>query len=218
MTPAADYSMWVIPAGMLRNHVRKNLTISADQAELLVVLGELSTGTLIGNLVNVDGDAVPGFGIKIRSSAKDQWTVNFITDRFGNFQIEQVPFGMLEFSSTYGPASRITGHEFYRDLQLPLALVVDQGPYAVNAMVLDEFNNPVARASVVLNWVSTAGEMRSVVTRQGITDALGRFSMNNIGSGEHDLTISATDGSVYHQAIDVNSLSSDLTVFLRPAP
>jgi hypothetical protein len=218
MTPATDYSMWVIPAGMFRNHVRKNLTISADQTEVSVVLGELSAGTLIGNLVNVDGDAVPGFGIKIRSSEKDQWAANFITDRFGNFQIDQVPFGTLEFSSTYGPASRITGHEFNRDLQLPLTLVVDHGSYDVNAMVLDEFNNPVTRANVVLNWVSTAGEMHSVVTRQRITDAAGRFSMKNIGRGDHDLMISATDGSIYHQTVDINSLSSDLTVFLRPVP
>ena len=218
MTPATDYSMWVIPAGMFRNHVRKNLTISAGQTEVSVVLGDLLVGTLTGNLVNVDGEAVAGIGIKIRSSEKDQWTVNFITDRFGNFQIDQVPFGTLEFSSTYGPATRITGHAFKRDLQLPLTLVVDQGPYDVNAIVFDEFNNPVASASAVLNWISTAGDMRSVVTRQDITDSSGRFSMNNIGSGEHDLMVSAADGSFYHQTIDINSLSSDLTVFLKPAP
>ena len=218
MTPATDYSMWVIPAGMFRNHVRKNLTISADQTEVSVVLGELSSGTLTGNLVNVNGGAVSGFGIKIRSSEKGQWAASFISDGFGGFRVDQVPFGTLEFSSTYGPALRITGYQFNRDLLLPLALVVDQGLYDVNAIVFDEFNNPVAGANVVLNWVSTAGGMRSVVTRQGITDSSGRFSMKNIGSGEHDLMISAIDGSIYHQAIDINSLSSDLKVFLRAVP
>lgn len=218
MTPAIDYSLWVLPAGMFRGYVRKNFTISVDQTEFSVILGELPVGTLSGHLVNAVGDAVPNFGIKIRSSEKDTWAATFITDRFGYFQVDQVPLGSLEFSSTYGPALRITGHEFNLDQQSSLTLIVDQGHYEVNAMVFDQFNNPVGGANVVLNWLSTAGGMRSVVTRQRITNATGQFSMKQVGSGEHDLVISATDGSTYRQTIDINSLSSALTVFLRPVP
>lgn len=215
MIPATDYSLWVMPAGLYRNYVRKNLVISAEQTEFAIILGHLPVANLSGHLVNADGNAVPDFGIKIRSSEKDTWAATFITDRFGYFQVDQVPLGALEFSSTYGPALRITGYEFSLNQQSPLVLVVDHGPYEINAMVFDQYDNPVAGANVVLNWLHTDDGKRSVVSRQSITNAAGQFSIGQLGSGEHSLVISALDGSTYQQEIDVNHLNSELTIFLR---
>ena len=217
MTPAEDYSLWVTPAGNFRRYVRKNLVISAVQTEVSVVLEELPMGSLSANLVNSDGIAVAGFGLKVRSSEKDQWVATVITDASGRFQIDEVPLGALEFSSTYGPALRITGYEFKGD-QPPLNLVVDQGQYAINGLVVDQYNLPVGGASAVLNWENTTGGMRSVVNRHIITNPSGQFSIKDIGSGNHDLIITDTHDSINRQTIDIFSLSTDLTVVLSPTP
>jgi hypothetical protein len=216
MTPAPDYGLWVIPAGMYQQQHREMVSISSDQREFSIVLRELPVGTLSGVIVNTDGIAVPEFGIKIRSlekATKSMWSASFITDRFGSFQVENVPLGVLEFSSTFGHALRITGHKFVGDPKFPLILVVDQGTNAISGQVYDQFNNPVGGANVVLNWENTDGQVRSVVTRQKTTNTSGEFSMKGMGSGEHELTISIA-GSTHRQIIDISGYNTDLLIHL----
>lgn len=216
MTPAQDYGLWIIPAGMYQQQHREMVSISSDQRDFSIVLRELPIGTLSGVIVNTDGIAVPEFGIKIRSlekATKSMWSASFITDRFGSFQVENVPLGVLEFSSTFGHALRITGHEFVGDPKSPLILVVDQGSNALSGRVYDQLKNPVGGANVVLNWEYTDGETRSVLSRQETTNASGEFSMKGLGRGEHELTITIASSS-HRQTVDVADYNTDLMIHL----
>jgi len=215
MTPAKDYRMRVTSTGMFQQYARENLDLSTEQTGFSVVLRELPVGALNGTLINSDGIPVSGFGIKIRSLEKDLWVATTISDTNGGFRVEQVPFGGLEFSSTFGAALRITGHAITGDLQSPLTLVVDQGAYEINGIVYDQLSNPLVGASVVLDWVSSDGTIRSVVSRQGVTDFSGKFSFGGLGSGEHDLTISIADGSTYRQVVDVGAYGIGLKISLK---
>ena len=218
LTPANDYGLWVVSGGLFQRYVREGIDISSDQTELSILLQDLPAGTLTGDVVNSGGVAVPSFGIKIRSPNKTIWSASVVTDRFGRFEVENVPIGEVEFLSTFGQAMLITGHVFEGDMQSPLILVVDEGPYELNGRVYDQYNDLVSGANVRLGWVSTEGGTRSVVNRYSITNSSGQFSMKGIGPGEHDLVLTATAGSTYRQTIDIGNTSADLTILLSQTP
>jgi len=214
MTPANDYRMRVVPTGMFRLFVRENLDLTLEQTRFSVVLRDLPQGSLNGILVNPEGVPVPGYGLKIRSLEKDLWVATAISDINGEFRVESVPLGGLEFSSTFGPAMRITGHEISGELQLPITLVVDQGANEINGIIFDQLASPVGGAVVGLDWVSVDDEIHSVVSRQGVTDASGKFSIKGLGSGVHDLMIVVADGSTHRQTIEVSANNIDLEISL----
>ena len=218
VAPAKDYRMRVIPQGMFKRYVRESVNLTADQTVLSVVLLELPVGTLRGEVVNSNGIKIPGFGIKVRSPEKSQWSANIVTDGVGWFQVENVPIGALEFSSTFGQALIITGHDFKGDLQSPLALVVDQGPNELRGLVYDQYNDLVGGANVILSWVNTEGGTRSAVNRRTTTNPSGQFSIKGIGSGVHDLVLSTTSGFAYRQTINIGNDSADLTITLSQTP
>ena len=218
VAPAKDYRIRVIPQGMFKRYVRESVNLTADQTVLSVVLLELPVGTLRGEVVNSNGFKIPGFGIKVRSPEKSQWAANIVTDGVGRFQVENVPIGALEFSSTFGQALIITGHDFKGDLHMPLALVVDQGPNELRGLVYDQYSDLVGGANVILSWVNTEGGTRSAVNRRTTTNPSGQFSIKGIGSGVHDLVLTATAGSAYRQTIDIGNDSTDLTIILSHTP
>lgn len=129
---------------------------------------------------------------------------------------ERVPMGVIEFSSTFGPAVMITGHELSNDSNTPVVLVVDQGNHELTGFVYDQFHYPVDGANVVLSWINSQSGTRSVVDRRTTTSPSGRFSMQGIGSGEHELLITAGDGSSFHRTVDINYGSTGLTIFMQP--
>jgi len=212
--PARDYSLTVKPRGNFSSYVRGPLDLTSSQTALSIFLEELPVLTLRGEVTNPDGAAVPGFGIRIRSRQKSLWTKNTITDTGGRFLVENVPVGALEFSSTFGPALMITGHELVNDSRTPLLLVVDQGNHELKGLVYDQFHYPVDGARVVLNWENNENGTRSIVDRRTTTGPSGAFSMKDIGSGEHDLVITASDGSTYRRAVDIGNDGIELTVIL----
>ena len=217
VTPSDDYRMWINPAGMFHRYTRENLSISPGHQEFSILLKPIPQGSLSGTLVDSAGNAVRGFGIKVRSAEKDLWVANVITNRYGGFQIDRVPLGKLEFSSTFGPALRITGYELERD-EASLVLVADHGFNVVNGRVLDQDNRPLAGASVVIEWEHRFDGLHSMVSRQIATDVTGHFSIENIGFGMHNLMISDANGLAYTETINITNYNTDLTVVLPQKP
>ena len=108
----------------------------------------------------------------------------------------------------------ITGYELVDDSSTPPLLVVDQGSHELKGFVYDQFHYPVDGARVVLSWVNYEGGTRSIVDRRTTTNPSGEFSMKGIGNGEHDLVITAGDGSTYRRTVDIGSEGIGLTVIL----
>jgi hypothetical protein len=218
IAPAKDYLMRVVPHGMFQLQLHDNVDLTADHTALSIVLEALPVGTLTGEIVNSDGAGISGLGIKITTPNKPQWAETIITDSAGRFEVKKVPIGALEFTSTFGQPLLITGHDFTGDQQYPLVLVVDHGPNDLNGLVYDQFNNLVPGINVMLGWESTEGGMHSVVNRRSTTDPFGQFSMKGIGSGEHDLLLTDSAGSVYSQTVDIGNNNTELTIILSQPP
>jgi hypothetical protein len=214
VVPADDYRMTVDPSGMFKRVVRESVSIESDQTELSIVLQSLPLAVLKGRIIDSDGIAVPEYEFKAQSPKKAQWIVNIATDVVGEFLVEDVPVGALEFTKTFGQALLITGYQFQGDGQPPIELVVDTGPYEVNGVVYDQFNDPVAGATVILSWENTSGTIRSVVNRRDATNPSGHFSIKGLGRGEHDLLITVMGGLMYQQEVNAGVDSTDLTIIL----
>ena len=218
VTPAEDYSMTVAPNGMFKRVVKEPVSIVLDQTELPIVLHPLLVATLKGKIVNIEGVAIPKYEFKVQSPEKSKWIVRIVTDVIGEFLLEDVPIGELEFIKTFGQALQITGYYFQGDQQAPIELVVDKGLYELNGEVYDQYNDTVAGATVILSWENTNGRMRSTHNRRDTTNQSGQFSFKGIGSGEHELLITAAGDLVGQQIVNVGIDNTDFTIVLTQKP
>ena len=217
LVAASDYRLTVTPRGMFNPFVKEGVDVTSDQIAPPIVLSAFPVGTLHGVVVNSEGVAIPDFRINARSRVKIRWRADIVTGLIGQFQVENVPVGSLEFSSTSGQVVTITGHHFEGDLQTPITLVVDAGSHEVNGLVYDQFYNPVSGANVNLTWVNFEGEIHSTINRSTTTNPSGYFSMKGVGSGEHDLTLATTTGVTHRQTVNILNDTTDLTIVLTQA-
>jgi hypothetical protein len=118
-----------------------------------------------------------------------------VPDIIGEFEIENVPIGPIEFFKTFGQVLVISGHEFSGDSQTVIELVVDVGYNELGGVVYDEFYNAVPGATVVLNWKHNYQGVVSIVTRRSTTRPTGEFLFQGLGKGEHELLV--TSGKLY---------------------
>ena len=215
IVPALDYRLSISPKGMYKRVSMDSLAILNNKVALAIVLEPLELGTLKGIVVNTENIVVPGYEMKIQSPLKTRWIQNFVTDIIGEFQIENVPIGPVEFSKTFGQALAITGHEFSGDSQTTIELVVDVGYHELRGVVYDEFNNTVPGATVILSWKLNYQEVVSIVNRRGTTSPTGEFLFEGLGKGEHELLAASFDGLVGHQVVDIGNDSSERVVVLQ---
>ncbi|MCP4334985.1 MAG: carboxypeptidase regulatory-like domain-containing protein [Gammaproteobacteria bacterium] len=215
IVPASDYRLTVSPKGMYQRVSMDSLAILDHQVTLTVVLQPLESGTLRGKVVNTENIVVPGYEMKIQSSLKSRWKKSFVPDVIGEFEIENVPIGPVEFTKTFGQALVISGHEFSGDSQTTIQLVVDVGYNELTGVVYDEFYNVVPGATVVLNWKHNYQGAVSIVTRRSTASPTGEFLFQGIGKGEHELLASTFDGLVGRQIIDIGSDNSERVVVVQ---
>ena len=212
--PARDYRVRVDPAGMYHLYVRRNLDLSADQTELPIVLKALPLEILRGRVVSRQGIAMAGIGLRVKSVLKPKWSSNLVTDASGQFEIDNVPLGKLEISSTFGREMLIIEYLFEGDSGSLINLVVDQGNYQLNGLVQVNLEDPLVNASVTISWTYSEGGMHSAVQRHTRTDVAGRFSIHGLGSGEYELLLVTPAGVSYRQVIEVDYAVQDITINL----
>jgi hypothetical protein len=215
IVPASDYRLSVSPKGMYRRVAMDSLVILNNQTTLAIVLEPLELGTLKGKVVSTENIVVPGYEMKVQSPLKSKWVQNFVPDIIGEFEIENVPIGPVEFFKTFGLVLVITGHEFSGDSQTVVELVVDFGYNELRGVVYDEFSHAVPGATVLLNWKHNYQEVVSIVTRRNTTGPTGEFLFQGLGKGEHELLVTSVDGLVGHQIVDISNDNSERVVVLQ---
>lgn len=213
ITPANDYNISVSPRGMYQRY-EADIEIGANQTYVKIILRDLGVGLLTGRIVNIKGNPVPGFTLSIRSLPKPRWSNTVTGDEGGRFEVGQVPQGGLEISRL-DQLLKITGLHFTAGSSSLLNLVVDFGPYTITGHAYDELGEPIAGASVLLNWVYTLGGVRSVTNRRTMTDPSGKFAIDGLGEGPHDLIISLSDAGVYRHNIDVGNETGQIEAVLK---
>ncbi len=107
----------------------------------------------------------------------------------------------------------ITGLGFSGETE-PVELTVDSGSYRVSGRVYDHLGNPVGGAGVFLDWTLNRGTVRNFTARRTITDPGGRFNIDGLGEGPHDLLLVAGRASVFRREIDLGRESGHLDVVM----
>lgn len=213
VAPASDYRVTVSPDGMYKAYRRRGIKIDADNATLDVVLKDLDTGVLQGEIVNPQGLPVPDFVVSVRSLAKDRGMRRVRSDSVGLFAVEDFPEGPFEVFSR-NVLLRIRGLEFVPSANEVITLVVDHGSHELTGRVFDHHRQPVEGAVVVLSWTHSRGDAHSSVERRTLTGPDGEFTMAELAYGEHELVVAVPDGAGLRKRVTVGRTPAEMVLYL----
>lgn len=145
-----------------------------------------------GVLVDPRGNPLAGFGIWLRQLEAGAPAPMFIqTDATGQFAPVKVRSGALKLESHSSPQLEAGGIRLEngesRFMQIPL----DWGQAWLTGQVVDERDQPVAQAEVVVQWRLSDFDVTSSSRRAVRADQSGFFSVANLGASDYHLTVSA---------------------------
>lgn len=211
---AGDYRVSVSPDGMFKSYERRGLEIDGGQTPLRVVLQPLRTGLLRGEIVNGQGRPVPDFDIALRSLSVNRGAVNARSDSVGLFQIDDFPEGPLEASARQR-ILRIDRLSFDPEAGELLTLVVDEGGNQLSGLVYDGYGQPRYGVIVLLTWEHARSDGRTVMERRTLTDAWGRFVLDGLGEGPHELVLATSEGDGLKRRVNIGEDPAELILYLE---
>jgi len=214
VSPAADYRITVRPRGSLRRKMRSPLTIDNQTLPIHIELEALDLGMLSAVIVNEEGTPLPGFRLQVQSEEKPRWRHDVQTDDSGQFALMNVPLGSLTFTSLLDRVMYVTGFRLTADQTEPLILTVDAGSRQLAGHVLNQYNEPVPGATVMLNWTRKSADTRSISYFRTYSGPDGRFALNGIGPGEHELIV-ASNSTAIRRWVDTTDSFTGLTIILE---
>jgi protocatechuate 3,4-dioxygenase beta subunit len=212
----SDYQLWVQPKGGYQDHVDRSLEIDREDIFLDIVLTRLGTGRLTGRMVDAAGNAVPGFGLWLRSTDAQQRRIRVTGDDAGRFVVEDAPAGPLVLESRSEPKVHIGKISLPPGEERDVVVVVDRGHHALAGRVLDDGGNPIPGAVVSLSLVDHQGGIQSLSFHKTVTDPGGAFRFTRLGPGSHNVEIQAEGYEHADEVYDVGSESGSLDVRLEP--
>lgn len=217
ITASPDYRLTVAPRGMFYRYESK-IAIQGHAAVANVVLRKLPLGLLVGRVVDIAGEPVPGLELVVKSVSRPRWNSVVTSDHNGQFELENVPQGKLEilsrahhllestgirFDTASGQLMRITGVDFVAGGGAVVDVIVDAGPHSIMGRVQDEFGEPLKGVDILVDWAHSHGLLRSVSMRRTMTDYNGEFLIKGLGSGKHELIISSSGIGATRRSINV---------------
>ncbi len=188
-SPAA-YRLVVFGGADHRDH-QQALNLTADTAELDIVVGSYEFGEVTGQLVNLNGVPVPDFELVLRNTGSRKPNALVSTDTLGNFEIPAAPAGEFVVASQSTPSILVQGLRLSPGDKLHLPLVLDWGNHELRGIVVDASGNPVPASRIVLQWSHQAGGITTSSTRRTAADTQGHFAFSNLGPGPHSLHVDA---------------------------
>jgi hypothetical protein len=199
---ADDYQLDISARGMYQKHYER-VAITMQPSYFLIQLKTQPVSTLRGQVSNIDKIPVANFKLKVSSSEVSRWERILTTDSIGHFELDDVPVGLLTFTSMHNQVLSIRGHELHSNQhQLP-GLIVDEGSYSISGIVFDNYGEPAVGANVLLSWQHRDGKKRTTSSRRAITRHDGSFSLHGFGPGWHNLVVAdISSGSTHNQDIN----------------
>ena len=186
------YTLTVNRAGNYKDHVANELQVAAAGLDLNISLEPLEDGRLRGQMVDINGDGVPGIIFLATSlNARGLGPYTLSGDAQGRFEVSNIPVGDLAMVTLSDPRMRISGVNVAGTDDPPLQLTLDTGDHELDGRILDNFSNAVAGARVSLVWAHEIDGITSHAARTGIADSSGYFRFAELGPGKHTLNVTA---------------------------
>jgi hypothetical protein len=210
----ADYRLIVFGGTDHKDH-QEAVKLTADMADLDIVVESYEFGKITGQLVNLNGEPVPNFDLVLRNTGSRKPNTLVTSDTFGNFEIPSAPAGELVVASQSTPSILAQGLYLNPGDKLHVPLVLDWGEHEIHGIVVDTQGNPVPASRIVLQWSHQADGITTKATRRTASDSQGYFAFSNLGPGPHSLRIDAPGFSTVGIDHDLSRQGYDLTVRLN---
>jgi hypothetical protein len=167
------------------------LHVSESPQQINVVLNSLKFVDVSGMILNRQSFPVPNFEINISNLSTGAHSRKIVSDSSGFFTLAGFPLGEVNLSTRGPQFYKITGLVLSEAQYSNLTLIVDQGDYYLSGWVSDENGGMLEKALVTLDSSYHDGPVEYQTYRSQGTDSNGRFSFDNLGSGEHNITVYA---------------------------
>jgi len=158
--------------------------VGADPRHLGILLKSLKFVNVNGMILNPESAPVADFEIYIN-------TRKIVSDSSGFFSLQAFPLGEVSLTTRGTEFYKISGLELSESDYANLELIVDKGDRYLTGWINDENGIAVEKAMVTLDATITDGAIEYSSYRSGSTDSTGKFSFDNVASGEHRISVYA---------------------------
>jgi hypothetical protein len=124
-----------------------------------------------------------------------------ITDANGSFSVTEFPIGSFKVTIKGQQTLRAAGLKFDPDTGVPIILTIDLGPYNLVGRIYDESGQTFEGADIFLNWALHEDGVRIRSTRKTSANASGEFRFTGLGSGNHQLVVTAWGSDTFQQTV-----------------
>jgi hypothetical protein len=185
------YSLSAYATPEYSSYLDTNFLITQNPKQLNIILESLRLIDINGMIVNREGTPIPNFEIYMTNISTGTHVKKLVSDSSGFFSLINYPVGEVSFSTRGPEYFKITGLILTEGSYRTLMLVVDKGDHYLSGWVSDGGGVGVEKALVYLDSTMQNGTIKYSSYRPISTDRAGRFYFDNIGSGEHKISIFA---------------------------
>ena len=216
--PGNDYRLQVRAGSGYKDKNIDSLEVPDSGLKMDVVLERTENGELSGWMVDLEGNPVPGFPLKLHSRVVAGKSVRVVGDPQGFFLVQDFPVGEAMLSTNSYPVFSVQGIRVSAPPEEPITAILDRGPHVLEGRVVDSLGDPVAADSILLGWTFNLGEVKSKSSRKTAADRNGYFVFTDLGPGVHRMWVSAPGFRTVVVDVDIGVERDEFVVKLEPAP
>lgn len=216
--PGKDYKLAIRPGSTYRNKDISPLVVPDSGLELDVVLELTEQGELEGWMIDLDGNPIPGFFLKLHSTIATGQSVSVTGDQQGFFTVKGFPVGGAQFRTNSYPVLTVKGMRVSPEPEEPITVILDTGLNVLQGQVINMFSEPVAASSITLMWEFRLNGLLSSSIRKTTTDQNGNFVFTGLGPGLHTMRVSAAGFNDAVLTIETGIDSGEILVELEERP
>ncbi|MCP4769087.1 MAG: carboxypeptidase regulatory-like domain-containing protein [Gammaproteobacteria bacterium] len=168
-----------------------DLYVGADPRHLGILLKTLKFVNVNGMILNPESAPVADFEIYIKNVTTGVHTRKIVSDSSGFFSLDEFPLGEVSLTTRGAEFYKISGLELSESDYANLVLIVDKGDRYLTGWINDENGIAVKKAMVTLDATISDGAIEYFSYHSSSTDSNGKFSFDNVASGEHRISVYA---------------------------
>lgn len=211
------YSLSAYATPEYSSYLDTNFVVTQNPKQLNIILESLRLIDINGMIVNREGTPIPDFEMYMTNISTGTHVRKIVSDSSGFFSLIHYPVGEVSFSTRGPEYFKITGLTLSESAYRTLMLVVDKGNHYLSGWVSDSNNIAVEKALVYLDSTIQDGTIKYSSYRPKSTDRAGSFYFDNVGSGEHKISVFA-DGFDKQEIIHrFESQTDEIHITLKPS-
>ncbi len=207
VSPPDGYSSWVSePMAIVAGNNRRDIELERDDR-----------GSLFGAVTDPQGRPLQNFALWARSvTPAGQTAMPIITDAAGQFWLPDVAAGVMQLETRSLPRLEARGIRIDPNRDNQVVVPMDWGEQWLFGKVYDDQGNPLAGATVSVQWGEQYPDLYSTSVRQVRSDLDGQFVFSNLGA-DHYALVARADGHVTTrvQHVPVGQGSGEVQVVLE---